>query len=81
MAGSPEGRSGTATSRFGVSRRESHDASEFYARFRAPEVTADDGVAGSVDIGEPLRSADARALDLPDDCVALVVTSPPYLSA
>jgi DNA modification methylase len=79
MAATPTGR-GTATSRFGVSRRESHDASEFYARFRAPEVTADDRVAGPVDIGEPLRCADARALDLPDGCVALVVTSPPYFA-
>src|SRR5258708_29793463 len=75
----PGGR-GTATSRFGVGRRESHDASEFYARFRAPEVTDDDEVAGAVDIGEPLRCADARALDLPDGCVALVVTSPPYFA-
>jgi site-specific DNA-methyltransferase (adenine-specific) len=75
----PGGR-GTATSRFGVSRRESHDASEFYARFVAPEVTADDRVAGPVDIGDPLRCADARALDLPDGCVALVVTSPPYFA-
>ena len=80
MAVTPGGRSGTATSRFGVSRREGHDASEFYARFRPPEITADDLVAGPVDIGEPLRCADARALDLPDGCVALVVTSPPYFA-
>jgi modification methylase len=79
MAGTPAGR-GTATSRFGVSRRESHDASEFYARFCAPEVSGDDQVAGAVDIGDPLRCADARALDLPDGCVALVVTSPPYFA-
>jgi modification methylase len=79
MAGTPAGR-GTATSRFGVSRRESHDASEFYARFHAPEIIGDDRVAGPVDIGEPLRCADARALDLPDGCVALVVTSPPYFA-
>jgi DNA modification methylase len=79
MAATPTGR-GTATSRFGVSRRESHDASEFYARFRPPEVNGDDQVAGPVDIGEPLRCADARALDLPDGCVALVVTSPPYFA-
>jgi site-specific DNA-methyltransferase (adenine-specific) len=79
MAATPAGR-GTATSRFGVSRRESHDASEFYARFCAPEVTGDDRVAGPVEIGEPLRCADARALDLPDGCVALVVTSPPYFA-
>ncbi|MEW6474631.1 MAG: site-specific DNA-methyltransferase [Actinomycetota bacterium] len=79
-SGAGAGRGGTATSRFGVSRRESHDASEFYARFRAPEVTADDRIAGDVDIGEPLRCADARQLDLPDGCVALVVTSPPYFA-
>src|SRR5882724_5777021 len=79
MAAIPGGR-GTATSRFGVSRRESHDASEFYARFRAPDLSADDRLAGAVDIGEPLRCADARALDLPDGCVALVVTSPPYFA-
>ena len=79
MAATP-GVRGTATSRFGVSRRESHDASEFYARFRAPEISGDDRVAGPVDIGEPIRCADARALDLPDACVALVVTSPPYFA-
>src|SRR5438067_4803128 len=79
MAATPGGR-GTATSRFGVGRRESHDASEFYARFRAPEISGDDGVAGAVDLGDPLRCADARALDLPDGCVALVVTSPPYFA-
>ena len=79
MAVTPNGR-GTATSRFGVSRRESHDASEFYARFHAPEISGDDQVAGPVDIGEPLRCADARALELPDGCVALVVTSPPYFA-
>ena len=79
MAATPGGR-GTATSRFGVGRRESHDASEFYARFRAPEVSADERVAGPVDIGDPIRCADARALDLPDGCVALVVTSPPYFA-
>ncbi|HEV7863248.1 MAG TPA: site-specific DNA-methyltransferase [Acidimicrobiia bacterium] len=79
MAAIPKAR-GTATSRFGVSRRESHDASEFYARFRAPEVSGDDQVAGPVELGEPLRCADSRALDLPDGCAALVVTSPPYFA-
>ncbi|HVW32275.1 MAG TPA: DNA methyltransferase, partial [Acidimicrobiia bacterium] len=79
MAATPGGR-GTATSRFGVSRRESHDASEFYGRFVAPEVSADDRVTGAVDLGEPLRCGDSRVLDLPDRCVALVVTSPPYFA-
>src|SRR5947199_10068845 len=79
MAATPGGR-GTATSRFGVGRRESHDASEFHARFRAPEISGDDGVAGAVAIGPPRRCADARALDLPDGCVALRDSSPPYFA-
>ncbi len=33
---------GTSTSSFGVGRRESHDASDFYARFEAPEISDDD---------------------------------------
>src|SRR3989449_5932348 len=71
---------GTSTSRFGVGKRESHDAREFYARFRAPELSDDDGVAEGVDLGEPLRCGDSRAMSLPDACVALVVTSPPYFA-
>ena len=40
-----ERRKATATTSFGVGRRESHDASEFYARFSPPEISADDSVA------------------------------------
>src|ERR1700720_3047607 len=36
-------RRSTATSAFGVSRRESHDATGFYRRFPAPELSADAG--------------------------------------
>jgi site-specific DNA-methyltransferase (adenine-specific) len=38
------GRRPTATSNFGVGRREAHDASAFYARFEAPAVSDDDEV-------------------------------------
>ena len=34
----------TTTSAFGVGRRESHDASGFYARFEPPEMSVDDAV-------------------------------------
>ncbi|HEV2068384.1 MAG TPA: hypothetical protein VGR26_01170, partial [Acidimicrobiales bacterium] len=34
----------TATTRFGSSRRESHDASAFYGRFTAPEISDDSAV-------------------------------------
>ena len=72
----------TSTASFGAGKRESHDSSAYYARrmMRAPI----DGVVGDV------SDAPANVLDrvfvqssesmsqLPDDCVALMVTSPPY---
>ncbi len=72
----------TSTTSFGASKRESHDSSAYYARrmLRTP-------VPG--DVGE-VRDAPANVLDkvfvqssesmdqLPNDCVALMVTSPPY---
>jgi hypothetical protein len=70
----------TRTSAFGVGRRESHDASGFYARFSAP-VLSDDESVRRVELAEPLVCGDARAMDaLPDASVALVVTSPPYFA-
>ena len=74
---------GTETSAFGAGRREAHDASGFYARFTPPEVSADAAITspGDVDVSDPCRVGDARNMaDLPDNCVALVVTSPPYFA-
>jgi DNA modification methylase len=71
----------TSTSGFGVGRRESHDASDFYARFTAPALSDDDAVAdpAEVDLSDPFIVGDARHMhQLPDASVALVVTSPPY---
>ena len=34
----------TATTAFGVGKRESHDSSSFYERFTPPEISADDTV-------------------------------------
>ncbi len=71
----------TATSAFGVSRRESHDASGFYGRFTAPHLSSDDTVLEPLPIDDPCRLGDARAMDdLADGSVALVVTSPPYFA-
>ena len=72
----------TSTTSFGASKRESHDSSAYYARrmVRMPDPG---------DVGE-VRDAPANVLDkvfvqssesmdqLPNDCVALMVTSPPY---
>lgn len=69
---------GTATSNFGVSKRESHDASAFYERFAMPEVSDDDTVVEPYEI-EAFHLGDARHMDaIIDNSVALVVTSPPY---
>ena len=71
----------TSTSAFGVSRREGHDASAFYARF-APPLVSDDSLvaAGGRDI-DRIFCADARSMaQVPDRSVGLVVTSPPYFA-
>ncbi len=70
----------TATSNFGVGRRESHVADAFYARFEAPELSADEHVTAH-EPGVSCLCGDARRMDaVADDSVALVVTSPPYFA-
>jgi DNA modification methylase len=70
----------TQTSRFGVSRRENHDASPFYARFTPPELAADDAVHPDKAI-DAIYAGDARDMaEIPTGSVALVVTSPPYFA-
>ena len=72
----------TRTSSFGVSRRENHDASEFYARFKPVEIDLDDRIDRADGLESPtLVCGDSRDMSaLPDRCVALVVTSPPYFA-
>jgi DNA modification methylase len=73
----------TATSSFGVSRRESHDSTAFYDRFTPPVISDDDHVnpprPSSID---RIFAKDARRMreDVEDASVALVVTSPPYFA-
>lgn len=69
----------TATSNFGAGRRESHDSSAFYERFTSPEISDDDEInplpaANRILVGD----AASTLQDIPANCVALVVTSPPY---
>ena len=71
----------TATSNFGVSGRESHDASEFYRRFHPPKISEDREIPQPSLIGEAFHVGDARFMnDVDDNSVALVVTSPPYFA-
>ena len=81
----PEPRNGrrrksTATARFGSSRRESHDASAFYDRFVAPDLSSDTTVVrrGELDV---VYHDDARKMaSVESSSIALVVTSPPYFA-
>ena len=73
-------RRSTSTSAFGVSKRESHDASGFYRRFTPPELSSDSEVADNRAL-DKLFVGDAQRMDeVPDASVALVVTSPPYFA-
>ena len=73
----------TATSEFGVGRREAHDASSFYARFTPPRLSDDSQVAPPA-ARDAIWTGDAREMDrfgeVADNSVALVVTSPPYFA-
>jgi site-specific DNA-methyltransferase (adenine-specific) len=75
-------RAGTVTSSFGVSKREGHDASIYYGsrlnegQVSSREVGAENQLPPSN--ANKVICGDSRALDMPDNCVHLVVTSPPY---
>ncbi len=73
-------RRSTTTANFGSGRRESHDATPFYDRFTAPEVSRDDTVnpAGELDVIHLHDARDQGAVA--SNSVALVVTSPPYFA-
>ena len=70
----------TRTRTFGAGNRESHDASDFYARFSSPELS-NDSTVNPCSAADSLIVGDARDMGKVDECsVALVVTSPPYFA-
>jgi site-specific DNA-methyltransferase (adenine-specific) len=70
----------TRTRAFGAGNRESHDASDFYARFTAP-VVSDDETVNPCPAADRIIVGDSRDMQaVPDNSVALVVTSPPYFA-
>ena len=72
---------GTSTSSFGVSRRESHDASAFYSRFETvPTLSSATTVNPPAEV-DVIYRGDSKSMDrVVDSSVALVVTSPPYFA-
>ena len=78
-------RASTATSSFGVSKREGHDSSKYYSGRMYDEMTqeSDTGVVNPlpVDRENQIICGDSRNIDIPDNTVHLMVTSPPYNAA
>ena len=77
QAPTPPPSRGTSTSSFGAGRRESHDASEFYARFSPPVLSKSTDVHGAVaGVGDSqiFLGSSTDMHQLPDNSVALVVT-------
>jgi len=75
------GHKGTRTSDFGYSRRENHDSGRFYRQFAELSVSTD-STLGYCELRNTVLQGDARDLpEIPDNSVALVVTSPPYFAA
>jgi modification methylase len=77
----------TETSSFGTPGRISHDASKFYSSRLYEGLPGEEEAANpEVDLPEALRNrifcrSSERMEELPDNCVHLMVTSPPYNSS
>jgi site-specific DNA-methyltransferase (adenine-specific) len=73
--------SGTSTSKFGVGRRENHDASAFYARGLARADWSQETAVNQVPrriVDRVFEHTSEAMTELPDNSVGLMVTSPPY---
>lgn len=76
-------RGGTKTSSFGVSKRESHDSSDFYSRklYESKREDASTDQENPIDesLLDTVQCIDSRDMSiLPDESIHLMVTSPPY---
>lgn len=75
-------RTPTKTSSFGVSKRENHDSSMYYDSKMYQGLVSEREVGKHLQLPEELENTiincDSRNLPIPDNCVHLVVTSPPY---
>ena len=78
----PRKRAKTSTSAFGVSKREGHDSSVYYNSKMYDDLVSHRDVGDAQELPSELENiiinGDSRALPIPDNCVHLVVTSPPY---
>lgn len=69
----------TKTTAFGTSKREGHDSSTYYARRMNRADLSDDATVNPPTVVDQLFCHSSEEMhELPDNCVALMVTSPPY---
>lgn len=76
----------TQTSSFGVSKREAHDSSDFYARNLYQSAAESDAAHSRIDIpqieidnwADRIYQSSSENMPIPDNSVALAFTSPPY---
>ena len=69
----------TTTRSFGSGRRESHDSSPYYRRALVTVTETNDRHVSVPEVADEVFPRSAEAMpELPDDSVALAVTSPPY---
>jgi site-specific DNA-methyltransferase (adenine-specific) len=77
-------RKGTKTSSFGASKRESHDSTPFYDSRLYSKSKIDESIPEIENVVPPdvldgVLCQDSRKMDnIPDSCIHLMVTSPPY---
>ena len=78
----PRKRAKTTTSSFGVSKREGHESSVYYGSKMYDDLVSQRDVGETVEFPSELENVvingDSKLMPLPDNCVHLVVTSPPY---
>ena len=78
----PRKRAKTTTSSFGVSKREGHDSSVYYGSRMYDDLVMQREVGDGAQLPDELANivinGDSKSMAIPDNCVHLVVTSPPY---
>ena len=75
-------RAKTSTSSFGVSKREGHDASAYYNSRMYDDLVSSREVGKEISLPEEFANivinSNSKNMPIPDNCIHLVVTSPPY---
>ncbi|MGY8755418.1 MAG: DNA-methyltransferase [Candidatus Poseidoniales archaeon] len=78
----PRKRAKTTTSSFGVSKREGHDSSVYYGAKMYDDLVSSREVGSQnefpPELIDQVIQGNSKKMPLPDNCIQLVVTSPPY---